>query len=136
MTPTESITRDLVVQRGWRAGTTLENAAARRLSGVFEPAEVRQQHAVDRYRIDFAWPDVMLALEVDGWHHRSPEGAAHDALRDAVLRAAGWLVVRVDDRHGRDVMDEQVVRVCRLVHGLRALGESGTVRRARKAVAA
>lgn len=115
------IARDLVIGRGWQHGTDLEDAVARRLSEVFHVSEVSQQHRIGRYRIDFAWPQTMIALEVDGWHHRSPEGAAHDAQRDAVLRSLGWLVLRVDDRHGRDSMDLQVVRVCRTIKALQYL---------------
>lgn len=121
-----------LTERGWRPGSDLENLTARLLSSAFRPDEVRQQHPIGRYRVDFAWPDVMVALEVDGWHHRSPEGAAHDARRDAALRAAGWLVLRVDDRNGRDEMDEQVTRASRVVHGLRAIGDPDIIRAAQK----
>ncbi|WFE44156.1 DUF559 domain-containing protein [Verrucosispora sp. WMMD1129] len=111
--------RALITERGWQPGSDLEDAVARRLSRSFLPDEVAQQHCVGRYRLDFAWPDLMIALEVDGWHHLAPERAAKDAERDAWLRDQGWLIFRVDDRHGRDSLDRQVVRVCALVHTLR-----------------
>jgi very-short-patch-repair endonuclease len=113
-------TREVVQSRGWQPGTDLENAAVMRLSMVFQHRQVRQQHRIGSYRVDFAWPDLMVALEIDGWHHRSPEGAAHDAQRDAWLRGQGWIVLRVDNRHGLDNMDLQLVRICRLIKVLMA----------------
>jgi very-short-patch-repair endonuclease len=130
MDPLDAINLRLIQERGWIPGSNLENFAARRLSGAFRPTEVSQQHRVGRYRIDFAWTDVKVALEVDGWHHRSPEGAARDSIRDSELRAAGWIVLRVDDRKGRDAMDHQLVRACRIIHGLRAIGDAEEIRRA------
>jgi len=47
------------------------------------------------YRLDFAWPEPMVAVEYDGY-------AAHvdrmvrDAARDEDLRRRGWLVLRAD----------------------------------------
>lgn len=107
----------ILTKRGWRIGSSLENSAARFLSGAGPvlTGNIEQQYRVGSYRIDFAWPDVRVALEVDGWHHRSPEGAAKDALKDSFLRSRGWLVLRVDDRNGRDAMTVQLAQVCRLV---------------------
>ena len=115
--------RQMLEEHGWHAGTDLEDAAALRLhrAGFHPgPGDVRQQLHVGRFWLDFAWPALRIALETDGWHHRSPEGAAWDAERDSWLRSQGWIVLRVDDRHGRDSFDEQMVRVCRLVHCLKA----------------
>jgi very-short-patch-repair endonuclease len=117
-----------ITERGWKPGTDLENRVTRFLAGAFTTADLKQEHRVGRYRLDYAWPDVMVGLEVDGWHHRSPEGAAHDAQRDAWLRGQGWLVLRVDDRNGLDAMAEAIVRVCRVVHGLRAIDEPQMIR--------
>jgi very-short-patch-repair endonuclease len=47
------------------------------------------------YRLDFAWPEPMVAVEYDGY-------AAHvdrlvrDAERDEDLRRRGWLVLHAD----------------------------------------
>lgn len=112
MPPTDAAYRSLIEERGWRSGTALENRVAFRLSRLtWTTDEVLQQHRVGKYRIDFAWPKLKLALEVDGWHHRRPETAAKDAERDAYLRAEGWITFRVDDL--TDV-HTQVSRVCLL----------------------
>lgn len=49
------------------------------------------------YRIDFGYPAVKLAIEVDGPHHRLPEVQARDARRDRRLRQMGWTVDRFDE---------------------------------------
>jgi very-short-patch-repair endonuclease len=115
----DALTR-LIAERttelGWRPGTRLENQVACLLSRFHAPAAV-QQHRVGKYRLDFAWPKVKIALEADGWYHRSPEGSARDAERDAWLRSQGWVVLRVDDRYGEEALQDQMVRVCRIVRG-------------------
>ena len=49
-------------------------------------------------RFDFAWPDLMLALEVDHsfWHSGSGE-STKDKSRDRKLAGLGWLTLRVTD---------------------------------------
>lgn len=46
-------------------------------------------------RVDFAYPDVLLALEVDGFEvHGTPKALQHDLARQNVLVALGWRVLR------------------------------------------
>jgi very-short-patch-repair endonuclease len=48
-----------------------------------------------RIRLDRAWPEVKLAVELDGArYHTSPEDRAEDLARDAALAALGWVVLR------------------------------------------
>ena len=114
------LSRRLVTDFGWRAGTSLEDKVTMLLHRYrFRPDQVAQQHRVGRYRLDFAWPALKVALEADGWHHRSPEGAAKDAARDAWLRSQGWLVFRVHDEPGDEVsLNEQVARVAQVIRAL------------------
>lgn len=115
--------RAAVIEAGWTEGTHLENRVALRLHRFgFRPHDVRQQYRLGRYRLDFAWPDLQIALEADGWHHLAPEGAARDARRDAALRRLGWLVFRVDDVPDNELA-EQLSRVSRIVRALRDLGD-------------
>lgn len=47
------------------------------------------------YRLDFAWPEIRVAVEYDGYEaheHRM----LRDAARDEDLRRRGWLVIRAD----------------------------------------
>ena len=108
--------REFVAERGWRPGTNLENMVCRQLTSFTHRPE--QEYRAGRYRLDFAWPEVKIALEADGWYHRSPEGAANDRRRDSWLRSEGWLVFRVDDEHGERVLAQQISRVAQIVTAL------------------
>ena len=60
------------------------------------PGLVRQHHVTGtRYHLDFALPDIMLAIEIDGhaWHS-SRQQRQHDSQRDRILTGLGWRVVR------------------------------------------
>ncbi|WP_219414131.1 DUF559 domain-containing protein [Pseudonocardia nigra] len=46
------------------------------------------------FRLDLAYPAVMLAVEYDGRHHLDPGQALYDLEREALLTAAGWKVIR------------------------------------------
>jgi very-short-patch-repair endonuclease len=106
-----------IVEAGWRKGSSLENKVAFHFMR-WDRKEVVQQHGVGKYRLDFAWPEIQIGLEVDGWWHRSPEGAAKDSERDSWLRSEGWMVLRIDDRHGEDSMMSQLSRVIQVVNQL------------------
>lgn len=50
-----------------------------------------------RYRIDFAYPEVMLAIEVDGYGKTAdPAAVASSLRRQNALVLAGWTVLRFD----------------------------------------
>jgi very-short-patch-repair endonuclease len=54
---------------------------------------------VEGYEVDFSWPDVRVIVETDGWAaHGTRQAFEDDRLRDAVLTAAGWRVVRITRR--------------------------------------
>jgi very-short-patch-repair endonuclease len=59
----------------------------------------RRQHPIGPYIADFACVEARLVLEVDGDTHGFEAQIAHDARRDAYLRARGWQVVRVTNMH-------------------------------------
>jgi very-short-patch-repair endonuclease len=57
------------------------------------------QHRLDlpqgTVHLDRAWPEVKLAVELDGAeHHTSPEDRRRDLARDTALAALGWVVLR------------------------------------------
>jgi very-short-patch-repair endonuclease len=106
--------RAAVERVGYQPGTALENSVALALARANAP-HARQQYSAGKYRLDFAWPQRKMALEADGWWHRSPEGAAKDRLRDSWLRSQGWIVFRVDDEHGDYLLNDQVARVAGIV---------------------
>lgn len=54
-------------------------------------------------RVDFAWPELEIALEYEGtWHGESPQQVAADRRRLNRLSAAGWTVVFVTAADLRD----------------------------------
>lgn len=60
------------------------------------PGLVRQYHVKGtRYHLDFAVPDLLLAIEIDGhaWHSTRQQ-RQHDSQRDRILTGLGWRVVR------------------------------------------
>jgi len=72
---------------------------------------VRDLSGHERYRLDFAWPDLKIAVEYDGYE--AHEGRADlDNARDEDLRRRGWLVVRADAA--------DLKRADRLLHAVRS----------------
>lgn len=53
------------------------------------------QYPVGRRFVDFGSPYHQIAIEADGAAYHSPE---KDAIRDAELHAAGWMVFRIKGR--------------------------------------
>jgi very-short-patch-repair endonuclease len=57
--------------------------------------QYRVEVAVGAVRLDRAWPEVKLAVELDGAkHHTAPEDRRRDLARDTALAAVGWVVLR------------------------------------------
>jgi hypothetical protein len=69
------------------------------VDGGFPPPE--SQHCVhgidgrELYRLDFAWPELRIALEYDG-HAAHVDRKVQDAARDEDLRRRGWIVIRAN----------------------------------------
>ena len=62
----------------------------RRLLGY----KFRRQHSIGRYVLDFYCPELRLAVELDGGHHRDPVVAEYDAFRSEWLKHFRVTVVR------------------------------------------
>ena len=66
-----------------------------------EPVREYRFHEKRMWRFDFAWPDHMVALEVegilfgDGGRHQRGQGFANDCVKYLHAQHLGWLVVRV-----------------------------------------
>ena len=54
----------------------------------------RRQHAIPPFFLDFACPEIALAIELDGGQHMSEEALAGDARRTAFLEGQGYCVLR------------------------------------------
>ena len=51
------------------------------------------QYCVEGYFVDFAFPDVRVAVEADGAEFHGEQQRDHDKKRDFHLRRAGWKVM-------------------------------------------
>lgn len=85
------------------AHSALEVAAVRRVLDLAGLPPYEQQFRVvlpgGAVALDAAWPEVKLAVELDGTaFHSSPEARERDMRRDAALAALGWLVLRFSHR--------------------------------------
>jgi very-short-patch-repair endonuclease len=66
--------------------------------GVLESAGVlfKQEHQVGLYSLDFAVPDRMIDLEIDGeQHYVNTSSVERDRKRNEHLQGLGWNVIRV-----------------------------------------
>ena len=68
-----------------------------------EPAREHRFHARRKWRFDFAFPDVLVAVEVEGGthsggRHTRGEGFERDCEKYAEAAIAGWLLIRVTAR--------------------------------------
>lgn len=63
-------------------------------------------------RLDFAWPDHALNLEMDGYGtHSTPEAFRANRQRDVRLTALGWTVLRVTPADLDEGMDQLVATI-------------------------
>lgn len=67
------------------------------------------QHEVRPYRLDFAVPQLMVGVEIDGRiHHSSPQAFQRDRVRQRDLEFTGWRIVRFTGREALDTPAECV----------------------------
>jgi len=71
-----------------------EKAFLSRLNGLPEPLVNTHVHGVEP---DFHWPDRKLAVEADGPGHARPRTQREDALKQQILEANGYRVLRFTD---------------------------------------
>jgi hypothetical protein len=84
------------------------------------------KHMVNRFEVDFFWPELGLVVETDGWrYHRTPSAQTRDALRFQVHVANGLTPLRFSHHqvkyrpaHVKDILT-------RTVANLRAEARSG-----------
>lgn len=105
--------RELVDYADGRAESAMESETRLVfIDGGLPPPEL-QYEIVDNHgrlwRVDFAWPDAMLAAEYDSveWH-ANPDAFKHDRMKTSRLQECGWMHVPivVDDvrRHPGDLV--------------------------------
>ncbi len=78
-----------------------------RVEGLPEPRTELEFHPSREWRLDLAWPDRMLAVEVDGgvWtrgRHLRPKGYIEDCVKLNSALLLGWRVLRFPGDHVED----------------------------------
>lgn len=89
--------RELVPLAAAESESPMESEARLAMHDGGLPPPVLQYEIVDRnwqtWRVDFAWPDRLVAVEYEGFDwHSSPEQLRHDRQKRAALREVGWTV--------------------------------------------
>jgi len=83
--------------------SSLEEDLAFQIQHCLQDQPVREYKAIPgrRFRVDFAWPDLKIALEVEGgaWteksRHRTGAGYKRDMEKYNLLSLDGWMLLRV-----------------------------------------
>ena len=81
------------------------------------PFNVRRQHNIENYIVDFYIAEKKIVIEVDGAQHYSPEHIAADEQRDAALTVWGITVLRysnADIRNRFDAVATDILRVLKI----------------------
>jgi very-short-patch-repair endonuclease len=73
--------------------TLWKHIKGRQLNG----RKFRRQHSVGPYILDFYCTEEKLAIELDGAHHFTPEGLAHDEKRTRYLNTLNIKVLRFEN---------------------------------------
>ncbi len=102
--------RDLIALARPGAESPMESEARLVIVEGGLPEPVLQYEIVDRdgirWRVDFAWPEVKVAVEYDGFDwHSSPEHLRRDRQKRAAVQELGWCVISIvsDDVRRRQV---------------------------------
>jgi very-short-patch-repair endonuclease len=73
-----------------------------------DPVREYQFHPTRRWRVDFAWPDRKVAVEIEGSVHRIKGRFARDIEKYNALARNGWIVLRYSAKmvHAGTAIDE------------------------------
>lgn len=117
--------------RGYPVSDVVETAPTRstleerfvhlwRSCGGPDPVEQHRPHASRKWRLDFAWPDVLVAVEIHGdrWHgrHTRGDGFLGDRRKMNACARLGWMVFELC---GDDVTYEAIEPVCEAIFSRR-----------------
>lgn len=81
-----------------RGPSAIEESMAAQIKEAGLPAPVREHQPIEgrKFRMDFAWPDLKIGIEVQGMTHRI-KGKFHRDIEKRVLATlARWTVLEVD----------------------------------------
>lgn len=92
--------RELIPLAAAEAESPMESQARLVMLDGGLPRPVLQFEIVDRnwrtWRVDFAWPECLVAVEYDGFdYHSSPDALRQDRQKRAALQEVGWTVLSI-----------------------------------------
>ena len=79
------------------------------------PYNVRRQHNIENYIVDFYIAEKKIVIEVDGVQHLSSEHKEADEQRDAVLSSWGIVVLRYSNDSIRNNFNDVVDDILRCI---------------------
>jgi very-short-patch-repair endonuclease len=87
----------------------------RRMKKLLEQAHIPfvQQHPILCYFVDFAIPELKIAIECDGHYWHNPK-SKREQNRQHEIEAEGWMVVRFTENQINKQMDEVAEKVLRV----------------------
>ena len=65
------------------------------IENEFNDKNYTREYVIGKFRIDFAWIDKKLAIEIDGSQHEKIEHKQRDIKKDEYLKSQGWQVLRI-----------------------------------------
>ena len=74
----------------------------------YYPVKIYKQRIIDNFIADFYCHSARLIIELDGSHHYTTQGKAHDAARTEILKRYGIDVLRFSNR----AIDDNFEGVC------------------------
>ena len=86
--------------------STTTTIAALQAAGISDPVEEMRFHPTRRWRFDYAWPDYLLAWEIEGLttpgtalgRHQRNAGLAADCEKYNAATIMGWRLIRTTTR--------------------------------------
>jgi hypothetical protein len=79
-----------------------------------------------RFRIDFAWPDIKLAVEIEGGlyiggRHTSVTGFKKDLEKYNLLTDHGWVLLRYEPNRSKEPNNIDFLQILRVYENLNAM---------------
>lgn len=112
--------RELIPLARPEAESPMESEARLAMYDGGLPDPTLQYEIVDRdgrlWRVDFAWPDQLLAVEYDGYDwHSGPDDFTKDRQKRAALHELGWTAMSIVSDDVRKRQREMVRRIDHLL---------------------
>lgn len=69
------------------------------IENEFSDKNYKSEFHIGKYRLDFAWPEKMRYIEIDGSQHDLEERLKSDLIKDEFCKSQGWSCLRLKWRY-------------------------------------